>query len=351
MDDELKHAQERLEAKRKLFGIEAPKKPPSQEVLPGYRDFEQERQQAALNRVNSLMEKWKTPLTGEALWTAQCLIVCGLPINPTNEPRVTRTARLSNGSYLRVTFIRTHDHIPLPYRQDRSMVHFLTHKAVLNQSPWLKWEYVNEYLALFNLCEDSGKNYRMAQERFVRVVYMDLMIEHLDPARKMVEHVKIPLVEGSRISGDVDGEGNWKPMDTAAQMLAASDTARIGQLFYEQMLKDPVPIPIELLLKTYDYPRLQDYAVFIYWRAFAADADSFIPWDYLRDQFDRKDSNPWRWRQEFDRALLTLRLLPEPFTRIVAEARPKGLYIEPLPRGTQFFDGFPKLNGPLVKLS
>ncbi len=360
LDDEIAAAQAVLLLRRKKLGIDiAPPQStsqspvldfPVQDSFPIIRDYEQERRNAAANYVEKLMKNWSAPLTGEVLWTARCLVLCGLPVNPTDAPRVSRTARLADGTYLRVTFIRTHDQIPLPYRQDRAMVHFITHKAVINQSPWLHWAYVNEFLAMFGLPVDSGKNYRIAQERFIRVVYLDIMIEHLDPAGGTVDHFKVPLVEGARISARVDEAGKWSPMETAAQMLKASDSARVGQVFYDKLLKDPVPIPLELLVKTYDHPRLQDFAIFSYWRAFAADDESFIPWDYLRQQFDSTDKTASRWRIRFEQACAILKALPDPFPRIVVRPTSRGLCIEPLPRGTCFFPGFPKRNGPLPEI-
>ncbi len=315
----------------------------TQEMLPGYDDYRREREQAIENRVNTLMKMWNSGMSGEALFTTQILICCGLPINETSASRVVRKARLADGNYVRVTFIRTSDLVPLPFRSDRTMLYFLTHKAVLQQSPLLKWEYANEYMHLFDLNPESGAHYRAAQERFTRVAYMDILVEYLDKREKVVEHWKCPLIDNARISVDVDGEGNWKPSRSISDMLSASQHICFGYRFYAELQKNPIPVPIELLRATSKSHRLMDYVVFLYWRAFAGKTESFIPWPYLQEQFDNSDTNPWRWAQNFKKAVKILKALPDPISLIQASVSERGVIIQPLPVGTVFFEGQPKL--------
>lgn len=208
----------------------------------------------------------------------------------------------------------------------------------------LHWERVNEYLALFGLHESSGWNYRTVQERFIRVAYMDILVEYLDKVGRQLSLLKAPLIEGARVSGDVDEQGNWVPMESMSKVLSNSSTARVGHVFYEKLLRKPVPVPIELLRVTHGSPRIQDYALFIYWRSFAGRESSLIPWTALRNQFADDDSNPRRWPQMFRKAITVLKTLPAPFNRIEAVATSQGLRIEPLPAGTSFFTDHPKFD-------
>ena len=99
------------------------------------------------------------------------------------------------------------------------MVYFLTNKAVLQNSPVLQWDCANEYMHLFGMNPDSGKNYRDVQARFIRVAYMNILVEYLDPEGKFVDSWKCPLVQKARIAADTDGEGNWKATESLAKML------------------------------------------------------------------------------------------------------------------------------------
>ena len=318
--------------------------PDRQPLLPAIRDYRLERESAITRKVDQLMETWNAGLSGEAIYVAQCLIVCGLPLKNSTATHAVRSARLSDGSFIKVTFSRASPHIPLPFWQDRAMVHFLTHRAVTRKSPMLQWERVNEYLSLFGLHESSGWNYRTVQERFIRVAYMDILVEYLDKIGRQLSLLKAPLIEGARVNGDVDEEGNWVPSESMSKVLSNSSTARVGQVFYEKLLKKPVPVPIELLRVTHGSPRIQDYALFIYWRSFAGREASLIPWSALRNQFADEDTNPRRWPQVFKKAIAVLKTLPAPFNLIEAVATPQGLQIQPLPAGTSFFANHPKFD-------
>jgi Plasmid encoded RepA protein len=322
------------------------RKPPqnTQEMLPGYRDYQKERTKALADQHDRLMNLWKAGLSGERLFTARMLIYCGLPLNDTKsmEP-VVRKAQLGDRSWVKVSFIRTNNLVPLPHRADRTIVYFLTNKAVLQQSPLLRWEHANEYMRLFGMNPDSGKNYRDVQERFTRVAYMDIMVEHLDANGKVVEHWKCPMIDHARISAEIYGEGKWKPSQSISKMLDAEQSVSFGLRFFAELQKEPVPIPIEIILAAGKNYRLMDYMIFLYWRAFAALSGSFIPWRYLQGQFDNQDSNPWRWPQNFRKAYRALKVLPDPINQIRADISSAGITIYPLPVGTTFFEGKPKL--------
>ncbi|RZU29640.1 replication protein RepA [Edaphobacter modestus] len=321
------------------------RKPPknTQEILPGYSDYRLEREKAAKNQVEKLMGIWKAGLSGDKLFTAQMLIYCGLPINKTDASYVVRRSRLADGSSVKVTFSRTNPDVPLPFRTDRTMAYFLTNKAVLQQSPLLRWGHANEYMRLFGLNPDSGYHYKSVQERFTRIAYLGITVEYLDVNQKIVEHWKCPIIDNARITAEVDEEGKWKPSISIAEMLAAKQEVTFGLRFFMELQKQPVPIPIELLIATQKSHRLMDYVVFLYWRAFAGATQSFIPWRYLQEQFDNSDSNQDRWAQQFRKAKTILKTLPDPINQIRFDVSSSGLTIYPLPVGTSFFAGFPKL--------
>jgi hypothetical protein len=323
------------------------RKPPRrslQEKLPGIRSYEKEQENARERQIEKTMSLWKAGLSGDKLFTAVMLIICGLPISeePSKDP-VIRKAQLGDKSWVRVTFSRGNDNIALPYGADRTMVYFLTNKAVLQQSRLLHWEYANEYMHLFGMDSRSGKNYKAVQARFVRVAYMNIMVEYLDKEGQVTEHWKSPLIDYARIAAEFDGEGNWKPSTTISKMLAANQKVTFGSVLFDELKKNPVPIPIELILAAGKRYRVMDYMIFLCWRAFAGHSESFIPWRYLQDQFDNRDANPGRWPEYFKAAYRTMKMLPDPINQIRADINSAGISIHPFPVGTAIFEGQPKL--------
>src|SRR5260370_32775387 len=191
----------------------APKK--GQETLPGYSEYRKETELALERQQTRLMELWKGGLSGERLFTARLLIFSGLPINErkSTEPiqarkldSVERKAQLADKTWMHVTFMQTNKQVPLPFRADRTMAYFLTNKAVLQQSPILRWEYANEYMRLFDMDPNSGKNYRDVQPRCTRIAYMDTMVEHSDASGKVIGHGKCPVIAQRRTPRALDGE-------------------------------------------------------------------------------------------------------------------------------------------------
>jgi hypothetical protein len=198
-------------------------------MLPGYSEYREEQKRALDNQLKRLMDLWQGGLTGERLFTARMLIFCGLPVSEHKGPNpVVRKAQLADRSWLQVSFIQTHKQVPLPFRADRTMAYFLTNKAALQQSPILRWEYANEYMHLFGMDPNSGKNYRDVQARFTRIAYMDIMVEHSDVNGKVIEHWKCPMIDHARISAEVDGEGNWKPSQSVANLERRIDRNHLG---------------------------------------------------------------------------------------------------------------------------
>jgi hypothetical protein len=129
-------------------------------------------------------------------------------IEPDKLDSVRRKAQLADKSWLHVTFVQTNQKIPLPFRGDRKLAYFLTNKAVLQQSPILRWEYANEYMRLVDMDPNSGKNYHDVQASFTRIAYMDIVVEVISPEGKTVDHWKCPLIDHARIAADIDEEGN-----------------------------------------------------------------------------------------------------------------------------------------------
>jgi hypothetical protein len=308
--------------------------------------------------VHSIRPLTRKALSGDRLYAAQILLLAGLPIRaPVQQTPIRRRTRLGDGTLISVTFSPTDEGIPLPYGSDRLMVFFLTNKAYSQKSNVFRWNCVDEFINFFDLTGDSGGSYRRVQERFIRVAYMHITVEVVEPAMgnepSKVTMISAPLIDGIRLHGVRVEEGKWAIPETPGKMLAGVDLVRVGENFFNHWLNSEhqpaIPIPMEIFRsKTIrQSARLMDYAIFLYYRSYAAASDSFIPWAMLMEGFEQqrlKDTT-----RDFREALAELGRLPHPFPLIQADIDPKGLYIKALPIGTEYFKGYPKKLGPPVR--
>lgn len=111
----------------------------------------------------------------DLLYTAQALILCGLPYAPTSERTLVREAHTSRGR-LRVTFSAALKDVPLPYGKDAVLLTFLTTRAILGDGPIVSFATAKEYLELFG--EDTGgRSYKLLAERWRRLAGLVVAVE------------------------------------------------------------------------------------------------------------------------------------------------------------------------------
>lgn len=353
--EDIKKAQEEFaEFRAKQYRAARLRAAEGQHELPGIQDHEAAEAAARAVQQRQISQ---AVLSGDRLYTAQVLILAGLPIRaPETQEPVRRKARLADGSTVSVIFSPNSEGVPLPYGSDRLMIYFLTTKAVMCQSNVFRWNCVDQFIQMFNLTPDSGGSYRRVQERFIRVAYMNITIEVTQPRKDgelaSVSMISAPLIDGVRLFGiDIDEEGKWLIPQTPRKMLNDVDLVRVGGNFYHHLLygpeQAPIPIPMELFRnkRLKQSARLLDYGVFLYYRSFAGATDAFIPWASLAEGFEWQD--PKHMIEDFRRAQAELSKLPSPFNRIRSTADTRGLYVNALPQGTAYFEGQPKKFGPL----
>ena len=266
-------------------------------------------------------------LSGELFQVAQALILCGLPYQATDKTRITRQARLGDGSRLKVTFSSSLD-VGLPYGCDRSVLHFLLDRAVKSRSRFVNWKTASEFLTAMGM-QHGGKNRRDLRDRFLRIRALTIGVERSGPTS---DTQIMPIIRRSRLPQSILAEA----AQTAPSTISADELGlEIDPLFFEELVAHPVPVPVEILRATRSKPQLQDMMLFLYWRAYAAASPSVIPWSDLREQLWQDDSNPRRISSRFNTAIGALRLL---WPELSAEARKQGLYVAP-PRGMRYLKG------------
>lgn len=265
-------------------------------------------------------------LSSEIFRVAQALVLCGLPYQPTDKTRIIRKVRLGDGSTLTVIFSAALES-KMPYGSDRTLLYWMVDKAIKHQSPVVSWKRATEFLKDLGLAE-SGKNRKDLKERFKRLSGLTIVISR----RNGDESILVPLIEEKNLPASVNPDG-----DQAAHNQLPIERISYGFKLNDRLFKDilahNIPIPLKLLQKTHKQSQMQDLLIFLYWRSYAAQSETVIPWPMLESQLAHDDSNKRRIKARFRRAISMLRTIWPEFQ---AQARPAGLWIAPPSKGVQF---------------
>ena len=292
------------------------------------RDYAKERHLALNRRVGRIVKVREGLEEGnrEMMQVSQALILCGLPYEPTEKAKITRKARLGDGSTVSVTF-STSLESPMPFGSDRTLLHFLVDRAVKEGSPLVNWNTATEFLKAMNLAA-GGKNRRDLRQRFQRLAGLTIGVQRR--ASNGVATAVMPVISRSYLPTSIDEASEAKGAMRISFPGHLEYGVELGQTFFADILAHHVPLPIELLRATRKQSQLQDTVAFLYWRCYAAESSSIIPWDSLRQQVWHDDTNIWRIRQRFDEAIRCLKTL---WPDIVAETGSKGLIVAKPRRG------------------
>ena len=209
----------------------------------------------------------------------------------------------------------------MPYGSDRTLLHFLLDRAVKTSSRFVSWETATEFLQTMDLAT-GGKNRRDLRERFKRIAGLTIGVE-----RKTADSSSgrvMPVIGEYHLPTSID----VRTERAGASRLPLTEKivygVEIDEKFYRDLLSYHVPVPAEIIRATRKQSQLQDLVVFLYWRCFAAQSDSLIKWEYLRQQVWQDDKKERRIRERFTEAITCLRTL---WPEVNAEALPTGLHV------------------------
>ena len=326
------------------------------------RDYAAEERSAQISLFSDMERLLDQKQAGDvAVWqVALCLILCGLPYDETPERSVTRRARLADGSWLTVRFTATGERlefdkkgepildpasgkqkitaIPLPFGADRGPLHFLINRAVLqaaelerkgldiSEARFVKWETADEYIQEMCLSK-GGKNRTDLRERIDRIKYCAITVTRTNHGTE--DTLIAPMLSRTRLPRSLDASYKKTALSSAGMLAIkerqpSKETAPMGvefnSDFFDEFLRNHMPVPVELLRATMGRSQLQDYVLWLYWRAFAAKKDTLIPWRAVREQLWQNDSNEARLSSRMKRAIATLRAV---WPELRAEVNPK----------------------------
>lgn len=245
---------------------------------------------ARVERLAALAEKLRLSESErqELLFTAQTLILCGLPYKATDKRTITRVAKTSKGR-LRVTFQAAVPDVSLPYGKDRVLLTFLLTKARQADSPVVTFDYAREYLDAF---EEGvgGKSYAALAERWRRLAGLTIVIErdgvdtpHHARIQNLVEELYLPPKAG------VMAERAGLPFFPELE-LKNHYSIKFSASFWEDFKRFAVPLHAGVMKAFATRPLAWDFVQFVHYRSFTvqkqaqvnSNAEARIEWQELR---------------------------------------------------------------------
>lgn len=312
---------------RHLAVLEGREEPPKK-----VRNRSQEDKDAKARLIDTLAELRGKRDAGEfeddVMQISHALILCGLPYTKTSETKITRSARLADGSTVYVTF-STALQAGMPYGSDRSLLHFVLDRAVKSGSRFVSWKSASEFLEAMHMAA-GGKNRRDLKDRFERLRGLTIGVERTNDQGSSTSIM--PVIRKSHLPTSID----VRTEERGQELLPISDSMVYGieldEQYFAELKKYHVPTPAAIIRSTRNKSQLQDLMIWLHLRCYAAERVSIIPWEYLRQQLWQEDTNVWRIRTRFAEAITALRVI---WPELQAEATKKGLKVGP-PRDRKY---------------
>lgn len=274
--------------------------------------------------------------TMELMLIAQIMVFCGLPYRRSTERRIVRKARTGRGSTVSVTFQAMMDGVDIPFGSDRTLLHWVTHHALMTKSPFVPLSSASQFLRDMGM-STSGQNIQRVKEAFRRIASVAIVVVRDDDKSVNTQQIIMPIARTALLPKRLrknkhEGQISLLPEEQTFQDEEPAGF-RLDDAVFKEFSQFNVPTLRKLLEVTRESPQIQDYMMFLQWRSFSAKEESLIPWNQMREQMCQDDSNPYRMRSRFQEAIEALRIA---WPALYAVAETKGLRIGP-PRGGEQF--------------
>lgn len=278
------------------------------------RDYAKERNAAisrSVDRAAELRDDRDTGALGdEVIKMAQALILCTLPYRPTEERQVMRSARLSDGSTLRVTFTAGINGVNMPFGNDRHLMAWLFDKAINSDSAFVTIKSASDYLRETGKARNGDRVKELAA-RLSRLTGLVIGIERRSTSAKQT--VMLPMIASSNLPNNLTVQ--LQAENSGQQSIPGLENPfgiQLEERFFQDIKRHHVAIPRRLWMQLQGQkggPQLQDLLTFFVYRCYCAQTETVIPWTGLRDQFPQDDSNPRRLKSNVKKAITHLRVL------------------------------------------
>ena len=296
---------------------------------PTKRDYAKERENAtakSVQRVVELRDDRDTGVLGdEVIKMAQALILCTLPYRPTIDRQIVRSARLSDGSTLRVTFTAGINGIDMPFGNDRHLMAWLFDKAINSDTAFVTIRSASDYLKETGKSRNGDRVKELAA-RLSRLTGLVIGIERRSTGA--TQTIMLPMIAASNLPNNLtiqlEAESSGQK---SIPGLENPFGIQLEERFFQDIKRHHVAIPRRLWMQLQGQkggPQLQDLLTFFVYRCYCAQSETVIPWAGLKEQFPQDDSNPRRLKQNVTKAVKQLRLL---WPEVRIDVLPEGVWV------------------------
>lgn len=272
--------------------------------------------------------------TMELMLIAQIMVFCGLPYRRSAERRIVRKARTGKGSTVTVTFQAMMDGVDIPFGSDRTLLHWVTHHALMTRSAFVPLSSASQFLKDMGM-STSGQNIQRVKEAFRRIASVAIVVVRDNDSSVNTQQIIMPIARAAALPKRLrkakdQGQISLLPDEDTNDEPAGF---HLDDAVFREFSQFHVPTLRKLLEVTRESPQIQDYMMFLQWRSFSAKEESLIPWSQMREQMCQDDTNPYRMRSRFQEAIEALKIA---WPALNAAAETRGLRIGPPVRGEQF---------------
>jgi hypothetical protein len=275
--------------------------------------------------------------TMELMLIAQIMVFCGLPYRRSADRRIVRKARTGKGNTVTVTFQAMVDGVDIPFGSDRTLLHWVTHHALMTRSAFVPLSSASQFLRDMGM-STSGQNIQRVKEAFRRIASVAIVVLRDNDSSVNTQQIIMPIARSAALpkrlrKREVSQQISLLPDEEEGAGIEEPAGIRLDDAVFREFSQFHVPTLRKLLEVTRESPQIQDYMMFLQWRSFSAREESLVPWSQMREQMCQDDSNPYRMRARFQEAIEALRIA---WPALNATAESRGLRIGPPKKGEQF---------------
>jgi hypothetical protein len=262
------------------------------------RDYAHEKRAAALAFINDIAsvrdQAESGSITGDKwMYLIKALLACPLPYRPTPKRQITRRTRF-DGRWISITYTACRPNVAMPYGADAKLMQWLFDRGLrlareadrpgAAENRVIPYRSTNEYLTDCGMCR-SSENYRTVSAGFRRLTGLAITVEI--EANGEEAGAIIPLLDSWHLP---------KSIDHHAQSLQPLSNDRFGFVLsrelYEHGRRYCVRIPQQMWRLLKGKPRKAAILLWLYVRAWAAETESKVKWEILREQLWYDELNP-----------------------------------------------------------
>ena len=241
---------------------------------------------------------------------AQALILCTLPYRPTEERQVVRSARLSDGSTLRVTFTAGITGVELAFGNDRQLMAWLFDKAINSDTSFVTIKSASEVPPRDRKEAQwrPGQGARGAVKTIDRLGNRDREAGFWNHPDCNASHDR-GLKSASQSHGAARGREQRPGKHPWAREPFWNPARGAFLSGHQASSRRHSTAPVDAVAGAEGWSTVTGSADIFVYRCYCAQSETVIPWAGLREQFPQNDSNPRRLKQNVKKAIKQLRIL------------------------------------------